>query len=167
MDEEVVLLEEQLAAAEASIEQLQARLADAEATAESGRQEVRELRRQLEQAREAASRQEALAESRGREIQSLQAAVEQAVERGRAAALRYREAVLAGEPHLPAELVGGETVEEIEESLARARQTVAQVRQHLEQQAQALRVPPGATTRSVPDLEGLSPAEKIRLGLGA
>src|SRR3972149_1694543 len=58
-----------------------------------------------------------------------------AEERARTAAQRYREAVLAREPDLPAELVSGASVEEIDESVTRARQTVAQVRQRLEQQA--------------------------------
>jgi hypothetical protein len=42
---------------------------------------------------------------------------------------------------------------------------VAQVRQHLEQQALAHRVPTGAPVRAAPDHSGLSSAEKIRLGL--
>jgi hypothetical protein len=42
---------------------------------------------------------------------------------------------------------------------------VAQVRQHLEQQAQAARVPAGAPARGSPDTSELSASEKIRLGL--
>jgi hypothetical protein len=49
--------------------------------------------------------------------------------------------------------------------LLQARHTVAQVRQHIEHQAQSLRVPTGAPVRSGPPIDGLSPAEKIRLGL--
>jgi hypothetical protein len=84
---------------------------------------------------------------------------------GREAAIRYREVALAREPDLPADLVSGESVPEVEASLERARQTVAQVRQHLDQQAQTLRVPTGAPARSEPDFSELSAAEKIRLGL--
>jgi hypothetical protein len=56
-------------------------------------------------------------------------------------------------------------VTQVDAAAERARQTVAQVRQHLEQQANAIRVPAGAPQRSAPDLGDLSPAEKIRLGL--
>ena len=165
VDEEVVLLEEQLASAHADVEQLQARLGEAEALAASREAEVGELRRQLEAARgELAQRDEALA-AKEAELAELRTGAAAAEERLRAAANRYREAVLAQEPQLPAGLVNGETIEEIDESLARARQTVAQVRQHLEQQAQALRIPAGAPARGGPDFSGLSAAEKIRLGL--
>ena len=49
----------------------------------------------------------------------------------------------------------GETVAELDAAVARARQTVAQVRQHLEQQAQALRVPAGAPVRGGPRRIGI------------
>ena len=99
------------------------------------------------------------------QTEALQAALTLAEEQGAAAARRYREAVLAHEPQLPADLVGGETVDAIDESVLRARQTVEQVRQHMEQQAQAQRVPTGAPVRTGVDVSGLSSAEKIRLGL--
>ena len=158
VDEEVVLLEEQLATAHADVERLESRLAEAEALAATREAEVGELRRHMEASRrELAARDAALEEERqGRAG---------AEERARTAAQRYREAVLAREPDLPAELVSGASVEEIDESVTRARQTVAQVRQHLEQQALALRIPAGAPARTGPDLAGLSAAEKIRLGL--
>ena len=66
---------------------------------------------------------------------------------------------------MPAELVSGDNVDAVDQSVLQARQTVAQVRQHIEQQAQALRVPTGAPVRSAPDTSNLSAAEKIRLGL--
>jgi chromosome segregation ATPase len=77
----------------------------------------------------------------------------------------YRTSLLAAEPEIPEEMVQGSTVEEIEESLARARQMVEQVRTQLEAQASQERVPFGAPMRSAPDLSGLSPQEKILLGL--
>ena len=77
----------------------------------------------------------------------------------------YRTSLLTAEPEIPEEMVQGATVEEIEESLARARQMVEQVRTQLEAQASQERVPVGAPVRSAPDLSGLSPQEKILLGL--
>ena len=144
MDEEVVLLEEQLASAHADVERLQALLTEAE---------------------EATTRAASETEAVRNELDALRGELASAVEDGRTAAQRYREAVLAAEPGLPADLVAGESVADIEDSVAKARQTVAQVRQHLEQQAQAMRVPPGAPVRGAPDYSSLSPAEKIRIGL--
>ena len=100
MDEEVVMLEEQLTAAQNDIEHLQAQVADAEAREATRGAEIGELRRQL------AAKEERL-----------------------------------------------------------ATQTVAQVRQHLEQQAQSLRVPAGAPVRGAPDVSSLTASEKIRAGL--
>ena len=158
MDEEVVLLEEQLAAAHADIERLQARLGELDTQATGRETELVEQRRRVEAA-------DAQLAQRNEEIEVLHAALEAADAGGRADAARYREAVLAREPDLPAELVGGDSVTEIDDAIARVRQMVAQVRQHLEQQAQASRIPTGAPVRSAPDLSALSATEKIRLGL--
>lgn len=165
MDEEVVLLEEQLAAASADIERLQSRLAEAEAKAVSREADAAELRRQLESAQREAREREGLMQAQSGEIEALRARLADAETQTQAAAGHYRELALAHEPDLPAELVAGESIAAVEASIVRARQTVAQVRQHLEQQAQAHRVPTGAPVRAAPDLSGLTSAEKIRLGL--
>ena len=133
-------------------------LADAEAKAASVESEVAELRRQLEALRSEQTKREA-------ESETLRIALDEATTAARVGAERYREVVLTAAPELPAELVGGETIAAVDESLSRAPQTVAQVRQHLEQQAQAQRVPAGAPIRAAPDLSDLSATEKIRLGL--
>ena len=156
--DEVVELEEQLAAAQAEIERLQATAADREARATHVESQLAGLRQELSQARD---------ESQGRE-QELAGLTErtQAIEaQVRGAAERYRELALERSPELPRELVAGETVEEIDLAIERARETVAKVRGHLESQAQAGRVPVGAPIRSGPDLSGLSAEEKIRQGL--
>ena len=77
----------------------------------------------------------------------------------------YRTSLLAAEPEIPEEMVQGTTVDEIEASLAGARQMVEQVRTQLESQASQERIPSGAPVRSGPDISGLSPQEKILLGL--
>lgn len=158
MDEEVILLEEQLAAAHGDIERLQTRVGELEAQSAGRETELVELRRRVEAG-------EMQLTQRDQEIEALHADLEAADARARGDAARYRDAVLAQAPDLPADLVTGDSVAEIDEALVRARQTVAQVRQHLEQQAQALRVPAGAPVRSAPDLSALSASEKIRLGL--
>jgi chromosome segregation ATPase len=165
MDEEIVLLEEQLAAAQADIERLQESLAEATARAATHESEGAEMRRQLAAARREIGEREASLAGHATELESLRAAVTAAEERARAAAGRYRESVLALEPALPADLVAGDSVETIDESLTRARQTVAQVRQHIEEAEAAQRVPAGAPPRAAPDLSALSPGEKIRAGM--
>ncbi len=82
----------------------------------------------------------------------------------REAVHRYRAALLAQSPELPAELVTGETVEEVEAAVQRARELVARVRDRLAMDAVRV-VPAGSPLRSPPNLDALSPAEKIRLGL--
>ncbi len=164
-DEEIVLLEEQLAGAHADIERLQSRLADAEARATDLQSEAESTRQQLAGVQSQLEEERGLARARAEEIGDLQSALSGACSSATAAVERYRELALEREPELPAELVAGDSVGAVDESLVRARETVARVRQHLEQQAHALRVPPGAPARSGPDFSGLSPAEKIRLGL--
>jgi hypothetical protein len=158
MDEEVVLLEEQVAALQADVESLQSRLADAETLA-AGRSE------ELTQARQHLAEREASAAAFAQEAEALRGAAAAADERGRLAAGRYRELLLAREPDLPEDMVAGTTVEEIDAAADRARQTVSLVRQRFEAQAQATRVPAGAPARGARDTSGLSASEKIRLGL--
>jgi hypothetical protein len=165
VDEEVVLLEEQLLAAQADIERLQGRLADAEARAVSRDAEVTEIKRLLATAKGALAESEAIQQAHGAEVEALQARLEQAGAQSQADASRYRALVLAHEPDLPADLVSGNSIDALEQSLSQARQTVAQVRQHIEQQAQTLRVPAGAPVRAAPDTSELSASEKIRMGL--
>jgi chromosome segregation ATPase len=158
MDEEMVLLEEQLTAAQNDIEQLQSKLADAEARESTRVAEVAELRRIV------AAREESLA-TQTVELEDLRAAIGEAQTATREAVQRVRQAILDREPELPHELVTGESVADLDAAVLQARQTVAQVRQHLEQQAQSLRVPAGAPVRTAPDTSAMTAAEKIRAGL--
>jgi hypothetical protein len=92
-------------------------------------------------------------------------AAEEPLRRELAAALAaYREARLAADPLVPPELVAGETVEEIDASLERARAIVAQVRERVRSEA-ARQVAPAAPGRTPLDPSALSPREKIAHGL--
>jgi chromosome segregation ATPase len=165
VDEEVVLLEEQLASAHADVERLQSQVADLTARQAAHDAELQEAQRQLEASRGEAEAAQAQVAAQAEEAERLRGAVEAAETEGRQAVQRYRDVVLEREPHLPVELVVGDSVTAMDEAIERARQTVAQVRQHLDQQAQALRIPAGAPARGSPDVSDLSAAEKIRLGL--
>jgi hypothetical protein len=69
-----------------------------------------------------------------------------------------------GAPDVLPELVQGESVDELDRSLVTARETVARVREQMQAQA-AARIPAGSPARGGPDRSGLSPSEKIRLGI--
>jgi regulator of replication initiation timing len=165
VDEEVVLLEEQLATAHADVERLQTQLAELTARQSQHDEELHALSGQLQASRAEAETARSEAQSQAEAFGQLRESMAAAQAQGREAVQRYREVVLEREPQLPADLVAGDSIGELDMAVDRARQTVAQVRQHLEQQAQALRVPAGAPARGSPDLSELSSAEKIRLGL--
>lgn len=77
---------------------------------------------------------------------------------------RYRLALLATEPAIPAELVAGESAEEIEASFAAAKELAERVRRGVRAE-DARRVPAGAPGRAGGG--PLSAFEKIRAGLAA
>ncbi len=82
------------------------------------------------------------------------------------AVAKYREALLASAPDIPQDMVTGQSIEEVDASVAKARQIVAHVRSQLETQTASTRVPSGAPLRSAPDLSVLSASAKIAYGLG-
>ncbi len=157
-EEELDEVREELAAARVEIERLQTKVADREARAVHLESEVTQLREELTQARDETQTREQELTAQAERGQELEAQAREAAE-------RYRELVLQQSPELPAELVAGDTVQQVDASLERARETVSKVRGHLESQAQAGRVPVGAPPRSGPDLSALSPEEKISYGL--
>ncbi len=148
MTQELIATQEELAAARAELERLQETAADSEARAAHVESQLTQANEEIELAR---SEREAREQDLTAQLQS--------------AADRYRELALEQAPELPAELVSGATVAEVDEALQRARETVSKVRGHLESQAQAGKVPVGAPPRSEPDLSGLSTEEKISYGL--
>lgn len=78
----------------------------------------------------------------------------------------YREQVIQGNPGVPADIITGETVEEIDEAVKRALALVEKVRQEMEAEAAKTRIPGGAPPRIPIDLSGLSAREKIRYAIG-
>jgi chromosome segregation ATPase len=165
-EDELSALQEQLAEARAENERLQATAADREARALHLDGLNGQLREQL------AAAQADLSAGQG-ELSSVQAGLSAAQAekddlhaRLQAAVGKYREVLLAAAPEVVQEMVAGESIEEVDAAMERARQTVLHVRERLESQAQAGRVPTGSPPRTAPDLSALSPMEKIRLGLG-
>ena len=118
--------------------------AEAAAAPDEAQAELDELRSALEQ--------------RDLEIESLQS-------RLASATARYREALLAAAPDIPEELVVGESPEEVDASLAGARQMVETVRGRIESQIAGERVPSGAPVRGAQEFSDMSSREKIAYAL--
>ncbi len=78
----------------------------------------------------------------------------------------YKALVISANPEVPAELISGDTIKAIDESLVRAKDLVSKVRQGLEAEAMQARFPSGAPVRTAPDLSALSPKEKIQYAMG-
>ena len=79
---------------------------------------------------------------------------------------RYRAMVIEANPEVVAELVSGDSIESINESLSQAKALVSKVRQGVEAEISLARVPAGAPERTSPDLSTLSPREKIKYAIG-
>ena len=78
----------------------------------------------------------------------------------------YKELVVQANPGVLAELITGDTVEEVDESLKNAQALVDRVRQEMEAEASKTRIPAGAPQRAPLDLSALSPREKIQYAIG-
>jgi uncharacterized coiled-coil protein SlyX len=78
----------------------------------------------------------------------------------------YRALVIKSNPQLPEELIAGDSIEEIDNSLASAQALIDRVRQRLEAEIAGARIPTGAPLRTPVDLSALSPQEKIQYAIG-
>jgi chromosome segregation ATPase len=79
----------------------------------------------------------------------------------------YKTLVIKSNPEVLEELVTGETIETIDESLASAKALISRVRQGIEAEISSARVPAGAPERTPPDLSALTPREKIQHAIGS
>jgi ABC-type transporter Mla subunit MlaD len=78
---------------------------------------------------------------------------------------KYLTAVKTANPTLPADVITGSTIDEIDATLAKALSIAESVKKSLEAQAKETKVPAGAPTRGGIALEAMSPREKIAAGL--
>ena len=78
----------------------------------------------------------------------------------------YRALVAQSNPEVLEELITGDTIEAINESLEKAKTLASRVRQGLEAEITAGKVPAGAPIRTPPNLSALSPREKINYAIG-
>lgn len=77
----------------------------------------------------------------------------------------YRDLTLQANPGVLAELITGNSIDEINESYKNARDLIDRVRQGIEMETTHTKIQPGAPQRSVPDISLLSPREKIQRAL--
>lgn len=78
----------------------------------------------------------------------------------------YRSMVVRSSPLVMEELISGDSIEDIDASLEKAKAMVARVRQGMVEEAGRLKVPAGAPQRTSIDLSALSPREKIQFAIG-
>lgn len=148
-------LQHELSKAREAIERLAHEAAVASAAAQQSALDAEALRDALQRAQDESAS----------EAVTLRTQVDDAAARAREAASSYRELMLRLEPGLPAELVGGDTVDEIDASITAARAITASVRARIAEQSEGARVPAGAPSRGAPDLSAMTPAQKIAYGL--
>jgi multidrug resistance efflux pump len=125
------------AAAEASLADKNARIAELEASLSEAKQGSEAVAAELTQVKEA---------------------------HGQAVA-RYLGAVRLANPAIPQDIITGDTIEDIDASLAKATTIAESVKANLEAQAKETRVPAGAPPRTEISVEGLTPREKIAAGI--
>lgn len=77
----------------------------------------------------------------------------------------YKTAVAQANPAAPGELITGDTIEAVDQSLESAKSLVSTVRASIEAEITSGKVPAGAPPRIPPDLESLSPREKINYAI--
>ena len=101
---------------------------------------------------------ERLAAESTRQADHLEASLKQAV-------TGYRNLIILSNPEVLPELISGETLESLNDSLSKARELTGKVKENLVAQARLTRVPAGAPVRGEPDTSGLSSREKIQRGI--
>jgi len=114
----------------------------------------------LTRAREDIKAREEAADDASAQIAALRAEKSEAIN-------ACREALQLAHPGIPADLIRGETAEELNASVQSGQELVDRVRLALQAERDATRVPAGAPVNSGPDLEGLSPREKIASGISS
>jgi len=78
---------------------------------------------------------------------------------------KYLDAVRLANSTIPQDIIAGDTIEDIDASLAKAQTIAGAVKANLEARDKEAKVPAGAPTRGEISLEGLTPREKIAAGI--
>jgi hypothetical protein len=78
----------------------------------------------------------------------------------------YRELIVKANPSVMVEMVTGDSIKKINQSLQSARAIMDKARREIEADALRSKIPAGAPQRTPPDMSALSAREKIQYGLG-
>ena len=78
----------------------------------------------------------------------------------------YKALVIQFNPHVLEELITGDSIEAINNSLASAKELIGKVKSSIEAEISSAKVPAGAPQRAPIDLSALSPREKIQYAIG-
>ena len=78
----------------------------------------------------------------------------------------YKAVVAQANPEVIDELISGDSIASIDESVSRAKELVSKVRRGIESEISLAKVPAGAPERTPPDLSALSPRENIQYAIG-
>ena len=82
-----------------------------------------------------------------------------------ASIVAYRKLAVSSNPLFSDELITGSTIAEVDASMRRVTDLAGLVRSRIEADIMSVTVPAGAPERSAPDTSGLSPREKIKVGI--
>jgi len=137
------------------------------------------IKAQLEEEKKAKAAAEASLVEKDNRIAELEASLSEAKTGSEAAAAeltqvkeanaqavsKYLDVVRAANSTIPQDIIAGDTIEEIDASLAKATTIAESVKANLEAQAKEAKVPAGAPTRGEISVEGLTPKEKIAAGI--
>jgi len=152
MQEENEALRGEKEAAVAELEQLKGRLAERDAAFNPLQEELTQLKGEL-------TIRDAELKTLGETSSALGEGLTQAI-------TAYKGLVIQASPGLTPELITGETVDEVNASLEKAKGVIEAVRKSLEAEGVGTKVPAGAPPRTPPDLSALSPIEKIKHAIG-
>jgi hypothetical protein len=123
---------------------------------------IASLEEQLRTTASEAEQQKATAEEKDKGFASLSAQHEGAVS-------AYRDLVLRSNPLLPADMITGATIEEVNAAVKKANGIIGQVKEGLEKQTQQVTqqttIPAGSPGRTPADLSNMTTMEKINYGL--
>ena len=142
-------------------------------------EDLEAIRAELEEEKKAKAAAEAAVAEKDTRIAALEASLGEATQGSEAATAelnqvkeanaqavsKYLDAVRLANPAIPRDIIAGDTIEDIDASLAKATTIAESVRASLEAQAKETRVPAGAPPRGEISLEGLTLREKIAAGI--
>ncbi len=148
------------------LEALKARIAELEGLVAEKGEEIRARDTRLSEAEARVTELEQTVADRDSELAKSDEALTEMKNSLAEAVSSYRALVVQANPDIPDELITGDSIEAINQSLENARALISRVRQVLEEEVAKTRVPSGAPQRAPPDLSALSPREKIQYSIG-